>query len=73
MDLDETPTPSWVKIDLGVDYRLESLLFLFEVDNLTNELYTQHLSYMRNPFSSGARVIEPGRFFRFSIRYFGEF
>jgi iron complex outermembrane receptor protein len=71
--LEETPTSSWVKLDLGVDYRLEPLLFLFEVENVTNELYTQHLSYMRNPFSSGARVIEPGRFFRFSIRYLGEF
>jgi len=73
VDLDETPTPSWVKIDLGVTYRLEPLFFQLEVENLTNELYAQHLSYMRDPFSSGVRVIEPGRFFRFSIRYVGEF
>ena len=40
--------------------RTVRLLVTLEVDNITNELYYQHLSYLRNPFASGASVWEPG-------------
>ncbi|MCK5573627.1 MAG: TonB-dependent receptor, partial [Bacteroidetes bacterium] len=72
-ELNESATDLWYRIDLAVNYQLASVRFLFEVENLTNQLFTQHLSYMRNPFTSGNRIIEPGRTFRLSIRYFGEF
>jgi len=72
-ELNESPTESWYRIDLALDYQFASVKILFEVENLTNQLFTQHLSYVRNPFSSGNRVIEPGRTFRLSIRYFGQF
>jgi iron complex outermembrane receptor protein len=41
--------------------------------DLAYELYTQHLSYLRNPFASGNKVYEPGRLVRLSIRYNGVF
>ncbi len=65
--LGETSTPQWNKIDLGATYEWNILTISFEVENITNELYYQHLSFLRNPFSSGTRVMEPGRVFRINI------
>jgi iron complex outermembrane receptor protein len=67
--LNETSSASWYSFDLAFKYQIEPVQILFEIDNLTNELYTQHLSYMRNPFASGAQVFEPGRLVRLSVRY----
>ena len=67
--LDETSTPSWHKIDLGLSYVLDNLHFSLDLENITNELYYQHLSYLRSPFSSGAKVFEPGRTIRFNISF----
>ncbi len=47
-----------------MSYRLKEARLALEVNNLTNELYYQHLSYLRNPYSSGMRVYEPGRTIR---------
>lgn len=41
-------------------HRTVRLLVTLEVDNITDELYYQHLSYLRNPFASGSSVWEPG-------------
>ena len=60
-DLQEAPTTSWHRVDLGVTYRLKDVRLALEVNNLTDELYYQHMSYLRNPYSSGARLYEPGR------------
>ncbi|MBZ0183215.1 MAG: hypothetical protein K8F60_12235 [Melioribacteraceae bacterium] len=65
--LNETSTPQWNKIDMGLSYNWNYLTLSLEVENLTNELYYQHLSYLRNPFSSGASVYENGRIVRFNI------
>lgn len=59
--INEETTPSWHRFDIGASYRLNAMRFSLEVTNLTDELYFQHLSYMRNPYSSGMRVHEPGR------------
>lgn len=59
--LNETPTPSWHRLDIGATFRISTVRLALEVNNLTNELYYQHLSYLRNPYSSGMRVFEPGR------------
>ncbi len=64
VSLNETPTPSWNRLDAGVTFRVNALRFALEVNNLSNELYYQHLSYLRNPYSSGMRVYEPGRTIR---------
>jgi len=38
-----------------------------DIENLTDELYHQHLSYLRNPYSAGVTVNEPGRTIRLSV------
>jgi iron complex outermembrane receptor protein len=67
--LNESATPSWNKFDLGLAYSFSSFTLNLEVDNIANQNYYQHLSYFRNPFSSGARVYEPGRTIRLRILY----
>jgi iron complex outermembrane receptor protein len=58
--LNETTTPAWNTIDLGAVYSASTFLISLELENLTNTLYYKHLSYLRDPFASGYRVIEPG-------------
>lgn len=67
--LNETTTPAWNRIDVGLLYNAESILISIEVENLTNTLYYQHLSYLRDPFASGNRVFEPGRTVRLNFRF----
>lgn len=59
--LNETPTPAWYRVDAGITATWRALHLEMGVENLTNELYTRHLSYIRNPFAGGVRVYEPGR------------
>jgi iron complex outermembrane receptor protein len=66
--LNETTTSAWNKIDLGISYLWQSLSVSFEVENLLNSNYYQHLSYMRDPFASGSRVFEPGTTFRVTFK-----
>jgi iron complex outermembrane receptor protein len=66
--LNETTTPTWNKFDIGAVYNAGSFLVSIEIENLTNTLYYQHLSYLRSPFASGKRVNEPGTTFRLSFR-----
>jgi iron complex outermembrane receptor protein len=65
----EEPTDSWNRLDLGVVMELEDVRLALTLDNATNALYTQHLSYQRNPFASGLRVWEPGRTGRLSAAF----
>jgi iron complex outermembrane receptor protein len=67
--LGETATPQWNRIDIGASYKYKHLIFSFEADNISNELYYQHLSYLRNPFASGAKVLESGSMFRFNVMF----
>lgn len=67
--LNESPTPSWNKFDAGVAYSFSSLILNLEVENITGQNYYQHLSYFRNPFSSSAKVYEPGRTVRLRILF----
>lgn len=65
--LGETPTPSWHRFDLGAGVRLGAAVLSLEVRNLSDELYYQHLSYSRSPYTSGSRLYEPGRSVSLSI------
>ncbi len=67
--LGETTSHAWDRIDLGVDVDLEGARLALEAINLLDELYARHLSYLRNPFSAGRRVYEPGRVVRLSARF----
>lgn len=67
--LGEKRTPSWHQIDAGLSFDLDQVNLAFDLLNITNELYHQHLSYFRDPFASGAPVFEPGRTVRLSVRF----
>lgn len=69
LNLSEKSTPSWNKLDAGISYTIKTIRISLEIENITNELYYQHLSYSRDPFASGATVFEPGRTIRFNIKY----
>jgi iron complex outermembrane receptor protein len=59
--LDEETTAGWATANLSAGYRRGKLSFTLGVSNLFDRYYTEHLSYQRDPFRSGARVAEPGR------------
>ena len=60
-DLQEQPTPGWGVANVRVGARLHGFLLSVALDNLFDRFYYEHLSYLRDPFRSGARVPEPGR------------
>ena len=70
-DLQEAPTPGWGIATLRAGVTLGSVVLVAGVENLFGRLYTEHLSYQRDPFRSGVRVPEPGRnvFVNLSYRY----
>jgi len=70
--LNETPTGAWHRLDVGLTYRLNQVKLAVDVTNLTDELYYQHLSYLRNPFATGLRVYEPGRTVRINLLYMSD-
>ncbi|MEN8194222.1 MAG: hypothetical protein ABFS12_15485, partial [Bacteroidota bacterium] len=67
--LSESTTPAWYRADIGIKYELDNLRINLEVENVTNQLYYKHLSFLRNPFASGAHVFEPGRNIYLSFTY----
>ncbi len=67
-ELYESTTPAWNRIDIGAVYNANTFLVSLEVENITNALYYQHLSYLRDPFASGSRVYEPGTTVRLNFR-----
>ncbi len=67
--LNETATPAWYRADIGINYELDKLKINLMLENITNQLYYKHLSYLRNPFASGANVFEPGRTVYLSFTY----
>ncbi len=68
-DLNEQKTPGWgiVNLKVGGDYR--NFRLIAGVENLFDKFYYEHLSYLRDPFSSGTRVPEPGRSFYVNASY----
>ena len=66
--LNESSTPAWNRIDLGFNYSWSSFNISVDIDNILNQEFYQHLSYLRDPFSSMNRVYEPGRVFRFTFK-----
>jgi iron complex outermembrane receptor protein len=67
--LSEAPTPAWQRLDLGILGSWSRLDLQLEVENLLDADYYQHLSYVRDPFASGARVHDPGRVLRVRLAY----
>ncbi len=57
----EQPTPSWTTVNLRGGMAFKAARVSVGVANLLDRAYVEHLSYQRDPFRSGAKVLEPGR------------
>lgn len=66
VNIGEKRTPGWGIGNLYVGYELEnnknqSIKFLAGVKNIFNRFYYEHLSYLRDPYTTNIRMPEPGR------------
>ncbi len=66
--LNEERTPGWYRLDAGLSYQSGALVLSMNVDNLLDRTYAQHLSYVRDPYSAGQKIYEPGRLVRISLQ-----
>lgn len=69
LSLNESATDAWDRVDVGVDLTNTHWNAALVVENVFNELYAQHLSFLRDPFSSGVTIIEPGRTLRVTATF----
>lgn len=65
----EIPTAAWNTIDFGLLWKSSPIVVNVDVQNILNLEYSQNLAYVRDPFSSGMRIIEPGVSVRVNVRY----
>ncbi|MCB2205078.1 TonB-dependent receptor [bacterium] len=65
--LGEDGTPGWLRVDAGLRWNGSMLRADLTVENLFDNNYRQHLSYLRNPFAAGNQVWEPGRVVRLQL------
>jgi iron complex outermembrane receptor protein len=70
-DLLEAETAGWGIANLRAGFTFGSVGLTVGVENLFGRLYSEHLSFQRDPFRSGVKVPEPGRnvFVNLSWRY----
>jgi len=67
--LKEEKTSGWAIANFKAGYTYKGLKFFAGVRNLFDKKYYEHLSYSRDPFTSGIRVPEPGRNFYANLKY----
>jgi iron complex outermembrane receptor protein len=60
-DLNEAPTPGYGVVNTAVGYRRDHIAVTLGATNLFDRAYAPHLSYQRDPFRTGVRVLDPGR------------
>jgi iron complex outermembrane receptor protein len=60
-DLNEQPTAGWAIANAAAGVRRGPLALTLGAMNLLDRTYAPHLSYQRDPFRTGARVLDPGR------------
>lgn len=60
--LKESETSSYTVFNFKAGYKTKNFFVGFGIDNIFDKFYYTHLSYLRNPFSSGMKTAEPGRF-----------
>ena len=65
--LNEQKTPQWTVVNIKAGYKYKNLSLIAGVDNVFDKTYYTHLSYLRDPFSAGMKVPEPGRFFYITL------
>lgn len=69
LDLLETATPGYAILNLKAGINFRQYTLRVGLDNLFDKSYFEFLSYQRDPFRSGVRVMEPGRTFYLSLSY----
>jgi len=69
--LNEQETPGWATTDIKAGYNYRVLSVFAGVNNVFDQYYVSHLSYLRDPFSSGVgvKVPENGRNFYLTATY----
>jgi iron complex outermembrane receptor protein len=67
--INESASETYNVFNFGINYKLKKLYLSLEARNIFNETYYNFLSYARNPYSSGAKVYEPGINFVLGILY----
>ncbi|HIE59900.1 MAG TPA: TonB-dependent receptor [Hydrogenothermaceae bacterium] len=65
--LNEQETSEWTTINIKGGYKYKNFSFISGINNLFNQTYYTHLSYLRDPFSTGMKVPELGRFIYISV------
>ncbi len=69
-DLNEQKTKSYYVFNIKTGLNAGNRAFIgLGIDNLFDKNYYTHLSYLRNPFSSGSKIPEPGRFVYMNVSY----
>lgn len=68
-NLNEVASQAWNIIGIKADFAIKSLVVTLEANNILNNNYYRFLSYSRDPFSSGARVYDPGRTIRLTVSF----
>jgi len=67
--LNELETPGWAATDLKAGATWDQWSLFGGVNNLFDSFYYSHLSYQRDPFASGVKVPEMGRFLYVNLSY----
>ncbi len=67
-DLKEKKTKSYYVFNLKLGYNVYGKAsFNIGIDNIFDKNYYTYFSYLRNPFSSGVKIPEPGRFIYMNV------
>ncbi len=67
--LNETTTAGWATTDIKSGINYQGITLIIGITNLFDKQYFSHLSYARDPFQSGFKVPENGRYAYFSLGY----
>jgi iron complex outermembrane receptor protein len=67
--LGEQPTPGYGIANLRAGLNFKQFSLRMGMNNIFGRQYSEHLSFQRDPFRSGARVCEPGRNFVVNLSY----
>ena len=67
--LDESTTAGWATTDLKSGVNYQGVTLIIGINNLFDKQYFSHLSYARDPFQSGFKVPENGRYAYLSLGY----
>ncbi|MCI4627035.1 MAG: TonB-dependent receptor, partial [Candidatus Magnetoovum sp. WYHC-5] len=67
--LAEEGTSGWGILNLKAGYKYKDYTLYAGIANVLDNQYYEHLSYYKDPFSSGVKVPEPGRNYYFTLQY----